>query len=207
MGAEGPHTFLGNGAIKPETSNAFEIGADWQVAPAWSLRATAFHTEVKQLITYRLLRTVGIRRTYQYDNVDAARIQGLEAGFTWQAAPTVRVSTDATLLRTRDKTTGAELSDRPRTSVASRIEWRLGRVSTQLGADYTGRQLSSGQRLPGYTLWNASVGTAFDVGNGQKLNLRAGLQNLGNLRLAEQSAAFGYAEQGRRVFVNARLDF
>ena len=30
---------------------------------------------------------------------------------------------------------------------------------------------------------------------------------LGNLRLAEKSPNFGYAEQGRRVFLSARLDF
>ncbi|GAO27168.1 TonB-dependent receptor plug [Alicycliphilus sp. B1] len=78
---------MGNADIKPETSNSFEIGADWQASPAWSLRATAFHTEVKDLITYRLLQQVGPRRIYQYDNVDAARIQGLEAGFTWAVTP------------------------------------------------------------------------------------------------------------------------
>jgi len=45
-------------------------------------------------------------------------------------------------------------------------------------------------------------------GDGElRLNLRAGLENLGDLRLAEKSPAFGYAEQGRRVFVSARLDF
>lgn len=83
VGAEGPHSFLGNGNIQPETSNAFELGANWQAAPQLALRATVFHTEVKQLITYRLLQKIGPRSIYQYDNVDAARIQGLEAGFTW----------------------------------------------------------------------------------------------------------------------------
>jgi outer membrane receptor for ferrienterochelin and colicins len=207
VGAEGPHTFMGNADIQPETSNSFEIGADWQVSPAWSLRATAFHTEVKQLITYRLVQQVGTRRTYLYDNVDAARIQGLEAGFTWAITPALRWSTDATLLHTRDKATGQKLSDRPDTSVASRLAWRVARWDAQLGAEYTGRQTSSGERLPAYTLWNASVGTSWALGGTQRLNLRAGLENLGNLRLAEKSPAFGYAEQGRRAFVTARLDF
>lgn len=207
VGAEGPHTFRGNADIQPETSNSFEIGADWQVSPAWSLRATAFHTEVKQLITYRLIQQVGTRRTYLYDNVDAARIQGLEAGFTWAITDALRWSMDATLLRTRDKATGERLSDRPDTSVASRLAWRVAGWDAQLGAEYTGSQTSSGQRLPAYTLWNASVGRAWALGAHQRLNLRAGLENLGDLRLAEKSPAFGYAEQGRRVFVSARLDF
>ena len=114
---------------------------------------------------------------------------------------------DATLLRTRDKATGERLSDRPDTSVASRLAWRVAGWDAQLGAEYTGRQTSSGQRLPAYTLWNASVGRAWALGAHQRLNLRAGLENLGDLRLAEKSPAFGYAEQGRRVFVSARLDF
>ena len=45
------------------------------------------------------------------------------------------------------------------------------------------------------------------LGATQSLNLRAGLENLGNVRLAEKSPNFGYAELGRRVFVSARLDF
>ncbi|MGE0807691.1 MAG: TonB-dependent receptor plug domain-containing protein [Burkholderiaceae bacterium] len=73
VGAEGPHTFLGNADVQPETSNSFEIGADWQPAQQWSLRATVFHTDVKQLITSRLIQQVGPRRTYLYDNVEAAR--------------------------------------------------------------------------------------------------------------------------------------
>ena len=42
---------------------------------------------------------------------------------------------------------------------------------------------------------------------GLPLHLRAGLDNLTNLRLAEKSADFGWAERGRRLFVNARVDF
>ena len=50
-------------------------------------------------------------------------------------------------------------------------------------------------------------GRAWSVGDGRTLHLRTGLQNIGNLRLADKSPSFGYAEQGRRLFVNARLDF
>jgi len=207
VGAEGPHTFLGNADIRPETSNSFEIGADWQPDPAWTLRATAFHTDVKQLITYRLIQQVGPRRTYQYDNVDAARIQGLEAGVVWAATSTLRWTLNATFLHTRDKATDRPLSDRPNLSLASRLVWRVAGWDAQLGADRIGRQTSSGERLPAYTLWNASVGTSWAVGSQQRLNVRVGLENLGNLRLAEKSPAFGYAEQGRRAFVTARLDF
>ncbi|MBS0507358.1 MAG: TonB-dependent receptor [Proteobacteria bacterium] len=207
VGAEGPHSFLGNARLRPETSNSFEIGADWQAGPAWSLRATAFHTEVSQLITYRLVQQIGPRRVYQYDNVDAARIQGLEAGFTWAITPALRWVSDATLLRTRDKATGRPLSDRPRTSLASHLAWRAAGWDARAGLEYTGSQDSSGVRLPAYQLWNASLGRSWRLAATQSLTLRAGLENLGNVRLAQKSPAFGYAEQGRRVFLSARMDF
>jgi len=207
VGAEGPHTFMGNADVQPETSNSFELGANWQAAPAWNVRAAAFHTEVKQLITTQLVAQTGPRRTYRYANVDAARIQGVETGATWDVTPALQWSMDATLLRTRDKATGERLSERPNARLTSRLAWRVGEWDAQLGAEYTGSQRSAGERLPAYTLWSASAGTEWALGAHQRLHLRAGLENLGNVRLAEKSAAFGYAEQGRRAFVVARVDF
>ena len=207
VGAEGPHSFLGNGNIKPESSNSFEVGADWQASKTLSLRATAFHTEVKDLITYRLLQQIGPRRIYQYDNVDSARIQGMEAGFTLALTKQLTWGTDATFLRTRDKATGKRLNDRPTTSVASHLAWRQAGWDARVGLQFTGSQESYGVDLPSYTLFDVSVGHALKVNATQSVNLRVGLENLGNVRLAEKSPNFGYAEQGRRVFVSARLDF
>ncbi|MCB1989378.1 MAG: TonB-dependent receptor, partial [Burkholderiaceae bacterium] len=209
VGAEGPHTFAGNGNIKPESSNSFEVGADWQVAPAWSLRATVFNTEVKDLITYRLLRTEGVRRFYQYDNVDAARIQGLEAGMTWDMTRQLAWSNDLTLLHTRDKSTGKKLADRPSSSLTSRLEWKGAEGwSARLTGEFTGSQTGTdGAALPAYALWSASVGKQFALDARRKLVLRAGLENIGNVNLAEKSESFGYAERARRVFVTARVDF
>ena len=207
VGAEGPHSFLGNGNIQPETSNAFELGANWQAAQQLALRATVFHTEVKQLITYRLLQKIGPRSIYQYDNVDAARIQGLEAGFTWDITPRLQWNNDATWLHTRDKTTGQQLNDRPRVAWNSTLVWQVQQWRTQLGAETTGKQQSASGKLPAYTLWNASVGRAWKLGGERQLHLSTGIQNLGNVRMQEESPNFGWAEQGRRFFVNARMDF
>lgn len=209
VGAEGPHTFAGNGNIKSESSNSFELGADWQVAPAWSLRATVFNTEVKDLITYRLLRTEGVRRFYQYDNVDAARIQGLEAGMTWDMTRQIAWSNDLTLLHTRDKSTGKKLADRPSSSLTSRLEWKGQEGwSARLTGEFTGSQTGTdGAPLPSYALWSASVGKQLALDANRKLVLRAGLENIGNVNMAEKSESFGYAERARRVFVTARVDF
>lgn len=203
IGAEGPHTFLGNADIQPEKSDSLEIGADWQRGPL-NLRATLFHTQVDDLITYRLIKQVGPRRTYLYDNIDKATITGLETGFSWNVTADLAWNTNLTLLRTKDKTTDKELNDRPGVTVNSSVDWRIGNGWSSRGAvEYYGEQSSSAGDLPAYALWNASVGKRL----GKHLSLRAGINNLTDVRLADKSPNFGYAELGRNLFATLRADF
>ncbi len=203
VGAEGPHTFYGNDNIRPETSRSFELAADYRVGPL-SLRGTLFQNKVKDLIYLRLLRQQGIRNFYQYDNVNRARIRGAELGLGWDITPNLHWNNDVTLLHARDGN-GAELVNRPRSVVHSRLHWEAPRdFDLRLGAHYTGRQrVSDNTRLPGYTLTDASIG--------QKINphvsWRVGLDNLGNLRLAEKSPDFGYAIRGRTWFTQLQIEF
>lgn len=205
VGAEGPHTFMGNADIRPEVSDSIEIGADWRRGPL-ALRGTLFHTEVEDLITYRLLSvTPGIppRRTYLYDNVNRARVSGLETGYTWEITRGLEWNTDLLLLRTRDKATGEALPDRPKTSASSQLGWRFGDGwSTRAGLEYIGSQTTAGIRLPSYTLWNASIAKQLN----KHFTVRAGLENIGDVRLQEKNPDFGYAERGRTVFVTLRAE-
>lgn len=204
VGAEGPHTFLGNANIKPEKSDSFEIGADWQRGPL-NLRATAFRTNVEDLITYRLLSVSGVRRTYLYDNVDKAKLSGIEAGLGWQVLPSLKWDANLNWLRTRDRTTGSELANRPRLTLNSALNWQVADGwSSRLALEHYGRQQDgTGVTLPAYEVWHASVNKQL----GKQLSLRTGINNLGNIRLAEKNPNFGYAELGRHAYVTLRADF
>ncbi|ODU09344.1 MAG: hypothetical protein ABS84_07930 [Rubrivivax sp. SCN 71-131] len=88
------------------------------------------------------------------------------------------------------------------------LTWRSGPWSARVVAQYTGAQTSTGgAALTGYAHVNASVGHELTLAPGRRRRLRAGLDNLGNVRLAEQLPEFGYAERARRAFVQARLQF
>lgn len=203
IGAEGPHTFQGNANIQPEKSNSAEISMDWTRGPL-SLRGTLFHNEVKDLITYRLIKVVGPRRSYLYDNVNKAGITGLESGFTWAINSSFDWNADLTLLKTRDRSSGKRLDDRPNASLSSHLDWRSGDGwSARGGFDLTGSQTSAGNRLPSYMMWNTSVARQL----GKHVTLRASIDNLTDLRLAEKSPNFGYAERGRTLSVTLRADF
>ncbi len=208
VGAEGPHTFKGNGALRPESSNSAELSAEWDLGGqtgALALRGSLFRTELRDLITYRLIQQQGPRRTYLYDNLNRARIQGLELGWTWKLAPGLSWVSDLTLLRAKDSQSGKKLADRPGTSANTHLAWRgEGGWSARLGANHTGSQTAgTGSRLPSYWLWNASLGKALS----KQWQVRAGLENLGDLNLAKESPDFGYAERARRVFVSTSLEF
>ncbi len=202
VGAEGPHTFLGNGDIRPESSDSLELAADWLQGP-FNLRASLFETRVRDLITYRLIERIGPRSVYLYDNVDRARVRGLEAGGSAELGAGFRLEADLTLLRTRDRNSGGELRYRPRHALSAHLDWNRGPWSARIGAERTGTQLASATRLPTYTLWNASLSREL----GDHAQVRLGLENLGNLRLAEESSEFGYVERGRSASLALRLNF
>ena len=207
VGAEGPHTFLGNSAVRPETSRSFELGADWQSGPL-ALRGVAFHNRVKDLISVKVVRTQGIRRTYQYINVERATVRGLEAGLTWTLAPAWRWNNDLTVMRTKDGS-GKELASRPAHVLQTQLQWRgpMG-LNARISATHTGRQYAigmgmAGNKLPAYTTFNLGLGQQVN----KNLSWNLGLENAGDLRLADKSDAFGFALRGRTVTASVRVDF
>ncbi len=211
VGSAGPHSFYGNPNVKPEKSDSFEIGADWQRGTL-NLRGVLFHTKVEDMISTFLFKTdLGppVRRHYRYVNLDKVEVTGLETGFSWDIASALSWQTDLTLLRTRDKVKDKEMYARPRTSAASRLDWEGGDGwSARLGVEYIGRQLvavttTTDGWLPAYSLWNASVGKQF----GKAVTARVGINNLTNVRLAEKDPNFSYAERGRTLFASLRADF
>lgn len=203
VGAEGPHTFYGNADVRPESARSAELGADW-TRGAWSLRATAFRSDIDDLISTRLVRRVGPRMYFQYANVNRARVQGGEIGFTWEPSPRWRWNNDLTLLHARDRGTGKALPDRPRSSWNSQLRWSLAQWQAQLSMQQVGGQrAASGAVLPGYRVFNASLRQRL----GDHFSWHVGIDNLANLRLADESADFGYAIRGRVVEAGLRFGF
>jgi outer membrane receptor for ferrienterochelin and colicins len=206
VGAEGPHTFLGNANVKPETSDSVELGLSWAGAGT-ELSATVFDNRVRDLIVARQIAVNGPRRTYRYDNVERARLRGLELGASARLDAAWSTAVDATWLRTRDAATGQPLLDRPRVTLAARLQWQgqaaLAPLSAHLRVEHTGGQTTGGNvALPAYTLVHAGLGWRAS----RQLTLRAGVDNLGDLRLAEQSPAFGYAERGRTAYLRLTVE-
>jgi outer membrane receptor for ferrienterochelin and colicins len=203
VGAEGPHTFYGNPNVRPENARSAELGTDWQQG-AWSVRATAFRSDINDLITTVLILQQGPRRFYRYDNVNRARIQGAELGFTWEPSAHWRWNNDLTLLHTRDRDSNTPLLDRPRRTWNSQLRWMLADWQAQVAMQWVGDQVTSGQiELPGYRVFNARVQRRINA----QLSWHVGIENFTNLRLADESPNFGYAIRGRVLEAGVQFGF
>ncbi len=209
-GHEGPHSFYGNADIKPETSRSVEFGLAYADG-ALDWEATVFRNEVRDLITIQLLRTDpppfpgGPRRAhYIYDNVNQARIQGLETALTWRLLRGFYVGLNGQWLDTEDKSTGRSLNARPTQLLNARLGWRESKWDAVLRLQHVGKQwfaVAGGrERAPAYELLHASL--SYDINANMKLGF--GVDNLTNVRLRDKSDRFNYSETPRtwRVSLN-----
>jgi outer membrane receptor for ferrienterochelin and colicins len=208
-GHEGPHSFYGNADVKPETSRSVEFGVVFGGA-TFDWEATAFHTRLRDLITTKLIRTdpplargALPRAHYLYDNVNAARIRGIETALEWRLPRGFHVGGNAQWLDTENRATGKALNARPDYIVNARVGWRHQRWHTALRVEHTGGQRLNDERVPAYSLVHADVG--YDVS--RHMRVTAGIDNLTNLRLADKSPRFNFAEAPRAVRVALRGTF
>lgn len=206
------YTFIGNANIKPEKSASWELGADWR-SETLEANVTLFRSRVKDLITNRLIAFTfpPPRFTFQFDNVDKASIDGIEAGLHWHITRQLLWTGSGTWLNTEDLSTQRALLYRPRSTLFTSVDWNwTDAVSLRLHATRTGHQRAETQTaprrivtLPDYTLWGASLAHQFSP----SLTLRTGMDNLGNVSLARKSPAFRDAVRGRTVFLSAEASF
>ncbi len=206
VASEGPHTFYGNANVKPETSRSWEIGFDWTQGGT-SVSGAVFTTSIENLIETRLIRSVGTRREYIYDNVSEARIRGGELAGRRELGAGFALAGSYTYLYATNEDTGATLADRPRHSLTGTLSWADGPWSLGLTAEHIGRQYieatAGPEKAPSYTLWH--LAGSYQVND--NVRVRAGLRNIGDVRLAEESPLFGYSEQGRTVYVALGASF
>ena len=199
------YIYYGNGDLKPESVDAFELGAEWKAGPA-DLSATLFHNRVRDLISSERIGKEGNTTLNRYVNVNRAEITGLELGANVQLGKQFAWVNNATILMTaKDAVADTRLTYRPRFAGNSAVQWTgdhgwAGRI----GMRHVGTHKASATvNLPSFNVWNASVSKRLN----KTYQVSLGLDNIGNVKLAEKSADFKPAERGRAVYVALQADF
>ena len=195
---EGPFTYFGNPALQPETNNATEVGAGWDTA-SLGVQAVLFHNRINNLIVPRLFGTVAGRAQYVFENIDRARLQGMELAGRATLPAGWLLSGNYTYLDATDGN-GARLEKRPRHLLAMQVGWQGGPWSANLRVERHADQLIAPvvvgkpmQTLPDLTRVSAQVSRELN----KNLSMSLGVDNLGKLRLADESPLFSWAEAPR----------
>jgi len=209
VGGGGRFIITGNPDLKPETSTAYEAGATYY-GRNWHVGATLFQSDLRDLVQTICVELCGIRGRERraYVNVNKARIRGVELNAEWMPVESIMLSASYAYVDPQDLSNGRELSERPNHSIKWAARWEpVTGSAVNLRGRYVGKQTLYQNNVPirlrGYDLWS------FDFSHelGDRLTLKAGVDNLFRKRLAEESALYSYAEPGRILFVGLGAAF
>jgi len=110
-----------------------------------------------------------------------------------------------TYMDAKDTQKDAPLDGRPRHSAAAKLKYTHGPLGfwTSLDWDYTGEQYLNEEDAPQFYLWHFSLGKQLT----DFLDLKCGVENIGDVRLADKSDAFSYEERGRTFWIGLTARF
>ena len=107
---------IGNPNLKPESSDSYQLGAQFVQNQKWNADVNLFWNDVDHLIQtdFDNVSTVNGITHYSYSNVAKAETYGIETTAQWFIRPNLSLNGAYTYTETQDKTTGHELTRRPK---------------------------------------------------------------------------------------------
>ena len=199
----GPHNFFGNDDLKPETSDSYEVGYEYQEQKS-SFKITAYQTDIDDLIHFLPIAREGDKTTYLYSNVKKAKMQGVEMEY---AKEKILSNLDLKIgyhyLKTEDEN-GDEITAKPKHKANIRLNAKLlYDVDGTLRLKYTGEQYdlldNALVKLDGYT----TVGLQF-AKKYSDFTARLGVENLLDKKLGDE---YFYNNRGRLVYFEVGYAF
>jgi len=189
--------FGGNVDLQPEQSENYELALRYAVAQDQQLSLSAFHNDIDQLVTYVV--TDFVTFDGQLQNVDRARIQGVELAYQIDRAEW-QFRAEAVYQDPEDRTTGEQLLRRANENLTVSYLRRLGQFEIGIDVLAAGdRQDFGGIELERYALANLTA----------RVNLGAGWSLTGqieNLLDEEYELVSGYRTQDRAAYLGVRYE-
>ena len=208
----GPHTFLGNPDVDPETSDAYEAGVEYYGDKVFA-RAIYFLNEIENLIDNDRIGSTGPGGRFgifEASNIAEAETSGVETELGITLPKGFEVSASYTYMDAEDTQNDVRLTEKPRHSFSGKLIYnheRLGLGAT-LRTQFIGDQVLENaddelEEVPDYNLWHFSIRKRFL----KHLEIQFGVENITDVRLADESELFQSEERGRFYYTNLRYDF
>jgi vitamin B12 transporter len=181
--------FAGNPDLDPESSTSGELGLRWRHDGAGVFSASAYRTDVKDLIAFN-------GELFQAININKARLEGIELEYSFSGTDWI-LHANATFQSTQDRSTGESLLRRPDQKGSISLD-RQFENGSWLGLEwfYSGERMDfGGITLSSYNLLNLRAGWVFS--RAWQLELRGD-----NLTDNNYQPAYGFNAAGRSWFVS-----
>ena len=111
-------SFYGNRLLKPEQTLSTEVGLRYQKLPQFNFQATCFFNDVRNLISQK-------SRHDPFQNIDAARINGVELSNEISISKKIAISFSYTYLSARNRADHVQLPFRPRQEWSMKLNGKL----------------------------------------------------------------------------------
>ncbi len=188
--------FLGNTALKPETSRGWDLGVERRFGNGIAAAGiTWFSNRFNELITFDL-------NTFTFGNIQRASSEGIEATLSLQPRRDLALEASYTYDETEDRSTGDPLARRPRNRYSLLATWDASEKlrGTASVVDVEDRIDSDGTRMDAYTQVDLRI----------EYSLRPWLQPylmIGNLLDQRYEEITGYTSAGFSALLGVRLSY
>lgn len=184
-----------NTALRPERSKAWEAGLEQRfMDDRAKVTVTYFDQDIEDLIDFSF--------TAGYDNLDDARLKGLELGLDVALTEAASFTANYTFTSAKDAVTDTQLIRRPKNQFYAALDLALGeRVTTNLSVTHNGSELDTGNRT--VDAWTrVDLRAAYRVS--EKIELYGRIENLFD---AQYQQVLGYGTPGISSFFGVRGSF
>ncbi|RRO08963.1 TonB-dependent receptor domain-containing protein [Pectobacterium aquaticum] len=196
---QGTCFILGNPDLKPETAISYELGTAYE-AERFGAGVTLFDNDIKDMI-----QTNSLTRTYE--NVNKARIQGIETSFWIDLTEDLNWTTNWTIVDAEDRTTRKRLKQTPKNTVNTQLNWQaLDNLSTYISYQYTGNQYLRDKEVLRTRGFNTvDIGATYTPV--KNVDLKLGVTNLTNEKRDYVATDNDYFLSGRTVYGGVSYKF
>lgn len=182
----GRFLIVGDPDIGPETTEAYEAAIGWR-ADRGGIEAIYHHADIDGLIEAQSTgRIIGGLSEIRYQNVERARIRGVEVVGDWQISDALSLSGSYAYLDAENASNGDRLEDRPQHEVKLAATWENGPFSASLAArgsfDYFATDSNAPRGTPPSSSDYVTVDTTFSYAVNDRTTLTLGIENIADKR-------------------------
>lgn len=240
---QGTMPIIGSSQLKPERSTSSELGIYFDNGEGYRANATVFHTTFKDKLLSNTVpncraqavagcldlgdwkrRGKAVDNFFRWENVDEARVKGIELGGAMPITQAISIRGNYTLTNSERKTginMGQPLTSDPRHMLNLGVDWKINeKTNAWISAEYRAKQFAGinaeEQHVFYDPYWLVGVGGSYQAR--KNITLTASVDNLFNKNFVNYGDTKAYGTtawtnsyfrilEGRRFWVSANISF